>query len=274
MLPPAADDVAGAAKRLQNEREAQGTAKRLRGPSKVAVMPLLALVIIVLGAGLAAVAPLYLRLVRRELSRADRMERAARMLGLQFSRGDPAYPGSIGQAFPFELFSRGIEQTCENVMTGTIGGVPVTALDFLYVQQVDSGAQHPDGTADYRALRSEPVRYACAVGAIGGHRPHVVIEPASILPDVHVAPERVQLEWGDFNARYRVSSPERGFATALLDVDLMAWLVDLAPHLPLTWEVQRGDILCRTHGLEPERFPELVGALVEFARRIGPGASG
>jgi len=237
-------------------------------------MPLLALVIIVLGAGLAAVAPLYLRLVRRELSRADRMERAARMLGLQFSRGDPAYPGSIGQAFPFELFSRGIEQTCENVMTGTIGGVPVTALDFLYVQQVDSGAQHPDGTADYRALRSEPVRYACAVGAIGGHRPHVVIEPASILPDVHVAPERVQLEWGDFNARYRVSSPERGFATALLDVDLMAWLVDLAPHLPLTWEVQRGDILCRTHGLEPERFPELVGALVEFARRIGPGASG
>jgi len=54
----------------------------------------------------------------------------------------------------------------------------------------------------------------------------------------------------------------------------MAWLVDLAPRLPLTWEVQRGDVLCRTHGLEPERFPELVGALVEFARRIGPGASG
>src|SRR2546428_6339433 len=124
-------------------------------------MPLLALVVIVLGAGLAAVAPLCLRLVRRELSRADRMERAARMLGLQCSRGDPAYPGSIGQAFPFELFSRGIEQTCENVMTGTIGGVPLTALDFLYVQQVDSGTQHPDGTADYRALRSEPVRYGC-----------------------------------------------------------------------------------------------------------------
>src|SRR3989442_11048280 len=269
-LTPAGRRCSGRREAPYSDREA---AKRDRGPSKVAVMPLLALVIIVLGAGLAAVAPLYLRLVRRELSRADRMERAARMLGLQFSRGDPAYPGSIGQAFPFELFSRGIEQTCENVMTGTLGGVPVTALDFLYVQQVDSGTRHPDGTADYRALRSEPARYACAVGAIGGHRPHVVIEPASMLPEVHVAPERVQLEWGDFNARYRVSSPERGFATALLDVDLMAWLVDLAPHLSLTWEVQRGDVLCRTHGLEPERLPELVGALVEFATRIGPGAS-
>lgn len=237
-------------------------------------MPLLALAIMVLGAVIAAIAPHYLRLVRRELSRADRMERAARTLGLQFSRGDPAYPGSIGHRFPFELFSRGMEQACENVMTGTIDGVAVTALDFLYVQQVDTGRQHPDGAANYGEFRSEPVRYACAIAAIGGHRPHVVIEPVSMLPDVHVAPERVALEWGDFNARYRVSSPERGFATALLDVDLMAWLVDRAPLLPLTWEVQRGDVLCRTHGLEPERFPELVRALVEFARRIGPGASG
>jgi len=237
-------------------------------------MPLVALVIVALGAVIGAIAPLYLRLVRRELSRADRMERAARTLGLRFSLGDPAYPGSIGFEFPFELFSRGIEQTCENVMSGTIDGVAVVALDFLYVQQVDTSGPRPDASPDYRAFRSEPVRYACAVAAIGGHRPHVVIEPASALPDVHPAPERVELEWGDFNARYRVSSPERGFATALLDVDLMAWLVDLAPRLPLTWEVQRGDVLCRMQGLEPERFPDLVRALVEFARRIGPGASG
>ena len=255
---------------VQGAKRHTGTARSL----KSAVIPLLALVIIVLGATIAAAAPRYLRLVRRELSRSDRMERAARSLGLQFWRGDPAYPGSIGHAFPFELFSRGIEQTCENVMAGTIDGVPITALDLLYVQAVDTGRQHPDGAADYTELRSLPVRYACAIAAVGGHRPHVVIEPTSMMPDMLVAPERVELEWGEFNARYRVSSPERGFATALLDVDLMAWLVDLAPRLPLTWEVQRGDVLCRTHGLEPERFPELVRALVEFARRIGPGASG
>src|SRR2546428_4132212 len=96
------------------------------------------------------------------------MEQAARALGLRFSRGDPAYPGSIGHGFPFELFSRGIEQTCENVMSGTIDGVAVTGLDFLYVQQV----------ADDSELRSEPVRYACAVAAIGGDRPPALVEPA------------------------------------------------------------------------------------------------
>jgi hypothetical protein len=32
----------------------------------------------------------------------------------------------------------------------------------------------------------------------------------------------VRLEWGDFNARYRVISPDRGFAAALLDLELMA----------------------------------------------------
>ena len=163
------------------------------------------------------------------------MERAARSLGLQFWRGDPAYPGSIGHAFPFAPFSRGIEQTCEKVMAGTIDGVPITALDLLYVQAVDTGRQHPDGAADYTEPRSMPVRYACAIAAVGGHRPHVVIEPTSMVPDVLVAAERVELEWGEFNTRYRVSSPERGFATALLDVDLMAWLFDLAPRLPLTW---------------------------------------
>src|SRR5207245_9755238 len=187
-----------------------------------------------------------LRLLLRMLSHRERMDRAARSLGLQFWRGDPAYPGSIGHAFPFELFSRGIEQTCENVMAGTIDVVPIAALDLLYVQAVDTGRQHPDGAADYTELRSLPVRYACAIAAVGGHRPHVVIEPTSMVPDVLVAPERVELEWGEFNARYRVSSPERGFATALLDVDLMAWLVDLAPRLPLTWKEQRGDLLGRT----------------------------
>jgi hypothetical protein len=53
---------------------------------------------------------------------------AARGIGLRFSRDDPAYPGSTAFRYPFELFSRGIEQTCENFMAGTIGGVDVVAF--------------------------------------------------------------------------------------------------------------------------------------------------
>src|SRR5438445_586475 len=81
-----------------------------------------------------------------------------------------------------------------------------------------------------------------------------------------VAP--VRLEWGAFNARYRVISPDRGFVAALLDLALMTWLVDEAPRLPLTYEIQRDQVLCRAPGLAPKDVAGFVNALPEFARRI------
>ncbi len=231
-------------------------------------MPLVLFVFALVGGALAAIfGPLYLDHFRRELSRADEIEGIARTLGLRFSRGDPAYPGSTAFRYPFELFSRGIEQTCENFITGTIGAVDVVAFDFLYRLRVDS-----DGEPDDNAW-SEPIRFSCALATVEGKRPHVVIEPASAPLTARADGEPVRLEWGDFNARYRVISPDRGFAAGILDVSLMAWLVDDAPPLALTWEIQRDQVLCRAPGLAPRDFAGLVGALPEFARRIGRGAS-
>jgi hypothetical protein len=231
-------------------------------------VPVILFVFALLGGAVAAIfAPLYLDLFRRELSRADELEEVARGVGLRFSRTDPAYPGSTAFRYPFELFSRGIEQTCENFVSGTIGGVEVIAFDFLYRLGLDSD-EEPDKNA-----RSEPIRYRCALATLEGERPHVVIEPRSAALDARADGEPVRLEWGDFNARYRVISPDRGFAAALLDVELMAWLVDEAPALPLTWEIQRDQVLGRAPSLEPDGVARLVSALPEFARRIGRGAS-
>ena len=231
-------------------------------------MPLILFVFALIGGAVAAIfAPVYLELFRRELSRADELERLANGLGLRFTKNDPAYPGSTAFRHPFELFSRGIEQTCENFITGTIAGVDVLAFDFLYRLRVDSD-QAPDAGA-----RSEPIRFSCAVATVAGDRPHVVIEPASAALPVRADGEPVHLEWGDFNARYRVISPDRGFAAAILDLGLMAWLVDDAPALPLTWEIQRDEVLCRAPSLAPKDTIALVTAMPEFARRIGRGAS-
>ncbi|MEK6225196.1 MAG: hypothetical protein AABM40_02765 [Chloroflexota bacterium] len=231
-------------------------------------MPLILFVFALVGGAIAAIfAPLYLDLFRRELSRADEMEETAKGLGLRFSTTDPAYPGSTAFRYPFELFSRGIEQTCENFVTGTIGRVDVVAFDFLYRLRLDSD-EEPNEHA-----RSEPIRFSCAVATVDGDRPHVVIEPASAPLPVRADGEPVRLEWGDFNGRYRVISPDRGFAAALLDVGLMAWLVDEAPPLALTWEIQRDQVLCRAPSLAPKDVAALVTALPEFARRIDRGAS-
>ena len=231
-------------------------------------VPLILFLFALLGGAVAAIfAPLYLDLFRRELSRADEMEETARTLGLRFSRGDPAYPGSTAFRYPFELFSRGIEQTCENFITGTIDGIDVVAFDFLYRLRLGSDDE-PNQDA-----RSEPIRYSCALATVAGNRPHVVVEPASAPLTARADGEPVHLEWGDFNARYRVISPDRGFATALLDVGLMAWLVDDAPPLALTWEIQRDQVLCRASSLEPDEIARLVSALPAFAHRIGRAAS-
>ena len=230
-------------------------------------MPLVLFILGAIGAVVAAVfGPIYLDLLRRELSRSERIERVATDLGLGFAHTDPAYPRSSAVRYPFELFSRGIEQTCENVLTGSIDGVDVVAFDFLYRQRVDSDG---DPAND---LVSEPQRYSCALTRIAGHRPHVVIEPATASRTVRADGEPVRLEWGDFNARYRVISPERSFATAILDVPLMAWLVDDAPDLPLTWEVQRDMLLCRAPSVVPDRLADLLHATAAFARLIGRSA--
>ncbi|HKC90664.1 MAG TPA: hypothetical protein VKE23_04985, partial [Candidatus Limnocylindria bacterium] len=118
---------------------------------------------------------------------------------------------------------------------------------------------------------SEPVRYSCAVATIGGDHPHVVIEPALDLAPV--SNDVVRLEWGDFNGRYRVRSSDRAFVPELIDLDLMAWLVDEAPHLALTWELQRDRVLCRAPALAPDRYGDLVRAVVAFVRHVGTRAS-
>ena len=238
------------------------------GSHTMRAVPVILFVFALLGGAVAAIfAPLYLDLFRRELSRADEMEEIAHRLGLRFSATDPAYPGSTAFHFPFELFSRGSEQTCENFITGAVEGVDVVAFDFLYRLRLDTDGE-PSGGA-----RSEPIRYTCAVATVEGDRPHVVIEPASAPLPARADGEPVRLEWSDFNTRYRVISPDRGFAAALLDLGLMAWLVDDAPPLPLTWEIQRDQVLCRAPSLEPEEVVGLVNALPGFARRIGRGAS-
>ena len=227
------------------------------------MVPLLLFLAAALGGLLAlVVGTFYLERFRREMSRSDELHALADRLGLRFSRGDPVFPASTAQRHPFELFSRGVDQTCENFLIGAIGGAEIVAFDFLYRQRVDS-----DGDPGNDVL-SEPIRSSCAITTIAGDRPHVVIEPAGSAITARADGEPVRLEWGDFNTRYRVISADRSFTTALLDLHLMAWLVDDAPPLSLTWELQRDEVLCRAPGLAPRDVESFLRALAEFARRV------
>src|SRR3989442_10898951 len=108
------------------------------------------------------VVPLYMRRARAEMSRADRIKEVATSLGLSYSSDDPVFPGSMATRYPFELFSRGHQQVCENVVSGKLGGLQVTAFDFLY----------RDG--DEPALR-----VSCAIAEIGGRGSPPLLPPPS-----------------------------------------------------------------------------------------------
>jgi hypothetical protein len=139
---------------------------RSQAVTQCAHMPVLLFILGALGGLVAAVVgPIYLDLIRRELSRSERIEGIAGGLGLAFSPADPAYPSSSAFRYPFELFSRGFEQTCENFMTGSIDMVDLVAFDFLFRQRVDS-----DGDPENDVV-SEPQRYSCALTRVGGDRP-------------------------------------------------------------------------------------------------------
>src|SRR5436853_7887400 len=100
-------------------------------------MPLIYLVFVAAGAAIAAiVAPVYVDLLRRELSRAQEIEKVAIGLGLRFSRMDPTYLRSTADRYPLSLYLRGVEQTYENFLVGTMQSVALMSFDMLYRHRV------------------------------------------------------------------------------------------------------------------------------------------
>ena len=210
--------------------------------------------------------PSLLGLIQGELTRPSQMQLQARSLGLTFAAFDRAYVDQPALLSPFDFFLRRTEEACTNVMTGDVEGISVLAFDLIDVGAVQSSnlLEVADGLG---AKTASPVRYSCVIAPLGTQWPHVVIEPASTPIGKRQGGEAVGLEWGQFNDRYRVTSADRAVVPMLLDVELMAWLVDTAPP-QLTWEVQDNRVLCRAPSVEPRVVADLVRVVTAFVRRI------
>lgn len=231
-------------------------------PAEGAALLLLVAVVVVA----AVIAPGYLRRLRGELSRTDELAEAARALGLAFSRRDPALPSNSAMAFPFELFSRGIEQRVENVVSGTYRGRPVVAFDFWWVERLAAEAPDPQ----QRGARSEHSR-TCAIAPFPGDTPYLRVSPEGVAAKLgHQAGiHDIELEWSDFNRAFHVVASDRKFATEFLDPPMLAWLHDHGR--PWTWEVQRGFLLCHGPRSDPRELVTMLDALVGARERLPRG---
>lgn len=217
-------------------------------------------------------APAYLRLFRREMTRADAMQRSAQALGFTYWRADPAYPGTTAQRYPFELLSRGTRQECENVFRGSVEGVDLVGFDLSYIDEaaIAQAARAPGEQPD-----AVPQRVTCVLADLGGSFPHLLISPVGIIGTAidtatwaawGVRNQPIQFESGSFDRAFQVRSDDRRFASALVDPAMMAWL--LANGWRWQWELQGAYVLCNGGLVPPSEVGEMVCAIVAFSRHV------
>jgi hypothetical protein len=210
---------------------------------------------IFLGGTVIVAATLYANL-RRRLE----FMRFAPIYGFHYAPRDPF--GLVN--LPFRLFAQGERRKIDNVLWGAWKGIPIKVFDFMYFEEVRTP------TIWSWRPRAAVRRLSCAL---------VEIPVAVTFPPLHIAPEDVlsrladyvglrdiELESGEFNARYQVHATERRFAYELIDARLMRWL--LALDRPVCFEVV-GKWIIAYHGrVRPARLIPLIGSATGFLERI------
>lgn len=155
---------------------------------------------------------------------------------------------------PFGLFSRGNRRRVELVMSGTHNGLAMRIFDYWYY--VDSGRDRT-----YH-------RFTCGIVTIPAACPRLRLGNENFFTRLggDVGLGDVQLEYDDFNRRFRVKCDDRKFAFSLLDGRMMQWLLDAERFE--TVEVDGPWVLVAHAKLDPGHWLDLGTWLDQFARQI------
>ena len=141
-----------------------------------------------------------------------KLEGFAALHGLQYSEAD-----AFGlRSLPFPLFSEGDDQGCQDVVYGTWNGNNAWAF-VTWTMERDS-----DHDESY-------CWYTCAAAPLPAECPSVDIHAAGALTramrSIGLRGRQVPFESGEFNKRWRVTSAEPAFASAVITPDMIEWLL-------------------------------------------------
>ena len=162
-----------------------------------------ALLFVLVGAAIGIVA--YLRYQARQ-TRIHSVAALAQRVGFTFSRDD--VDRVVGM--PFKLFSQGDGRRVELVISGTHNGLPLRLFDYWYY----------DESSDGRGVHSRSYhRFTCGLLTIPAACPPLRLAHEDFMTRLgeHFGLHDVELEYDDFNRRFRVKCGEQKFAFALLD---------------------------------------------------------
>jgi hypothetical protein len=139
----------------------------------------------------------------------------AQRLGFRFSLNDGEHLADM----PFALFAKGDGHEADLIVSGTHNGLPLRMFDFMYYETSSDG--HGNRSRRY-------YRFTCAILQIPAACPPLCLSHEDFLSRLgsHVGFHDVELEYDDFNKRFRVKCKEQKFAFTLLDGGMMQWLLD------------------------------------------------
>ena len=181
----------------------------------------------------------------------------AQRVGFTFTREDVDRVVTM----PFKLFAEGDRRQVELVMSGTHNERPLRIFDYWYYDESNNG----------QGGRSRSYhRFTCALLTLPAACPPLRVTHEDFLTRLggHLGLNDVEFEYDDFNRRFRVKCNEQKFAFALLDGEMMQWLLDADGFEAL--EVVGPWVLLAVKQLEPARWPDLGTWLDQFHGRVPP----
>jgi hypothetical protein len=213
-----------------------------------------ALLFVLVGAVIAVVA--YLRYQARQ-TRIRSVAALAQRTGFTFSRDDVDRVVDM----PFKLFKQGDGRRVELVISGTHNGLPLRLFDYWYYD--DSSDGQGDHSRSYH-------RFTCGLLTIPAACPPLRLAHEDFMTRLgeHLGLHDVELEYDDFNRRFRVKCGEQKFAFALLDGQMMQWLLESDGFESV--EVVGPWILLAGNQVEPARWLELGTWLDQFHAHVPP----
>lgn len=198
----------------------------------------------------------YLRYRARQ-QRIRAVAALAQRLGFEFRLYDDDHIADM----PFALFERGDGHEADLIVLGTHNGMRLRMFDFMYYEN----------NSDGRGNRSRTYhRFTCAILQIAAACPPLCLDHEDFLTRIgrHVGIHDVELEYDEFNKRFRVKCKEQKFAFTLLDGGMMQWLLDGDGFETL--EVVGPWVLLAVKRLEPARWPDLGTWLDQFHAHVPP----
>ena len=216
----------------------------------------MAAVIVIVGFALFSIVGTIAALLRAK--RAALISEIASRAGLHYSESDPFRCTRVS----FHLFTRGDGRGADNVMWREPGdGHVYRVFDFWYYDEYKG-----EGDEVERIYH----RASCAMALVGSAWPDITIAREGLVDKVltKIGGGDIDFESEEFNRMFAVRCGDRRFASALIDAQMLDFL--LTTEGALNFELKGRWLLVWTDPVEPKLMPALLGVAENFVKRIPP----